>query len=159
MDRGACCACSRIAGGCVTVHDFCIIELAARAGTRFNVSRYGSNRTRNGRAAASWTRCTASCVLRVACVDRGRLLITTNSTMPVGIHRLCRIAQLTQPVPQLHCTHVRTPARRLQHDPGRTRTCNPRLRRPMPYPLGHGADAHFASERIVAAERLDLVTK
>ena len=25
-----------------------------------------------------------------------------------------------------------------QHDPGRTRTCNPRLRRPMPYPLGHG---------------------
>ena len=25
-------------------------------------------------------------------------------------------------------------------DPGRTRTCNPRLRRPMPYPLGHGAD-------------------
>ena len=27
----------------------------------------------------------------------------------------------------------------LQNDPGRTRTCNPRLRRPMPYPLGHGA--------------------
>ena len=26
-----------------------------------------------------------------------------------------------------------------QNDPGRTRTCNPRLRRPMPYPLGHGA--------------------
>ena len=26
------------------------------------------------------------------------------------------------------------------NDPGRTRTCNPRLRRPMPYPLGHGAD-------------------
>ena len=25
------------------------------------------------------------------------------------------------------------------NDPGRTRTCNPRLRRPMPYPLGHGA--------------------
>jgi hypothetical protein len=24
-------------------------------------------------------------------------------------------------------------------DPGRTRTCNPRLRGPMPYPLGHGA--------------------
>ena len=23
-------------------------------------------------------------------------------------------------------------------DPGRPRTCNPRLRRPMPYPLGHG---------------------
>ena len=27
----------------------------------------------------------------------------------------------------------------LTNDPGRTRTCNPRLRRPMPYPLGHGA--------------------
>ena len=27
-----------------------------------------------------------------------------------------------------------------QSEPGRTRTCNPRLRRPMPYPLGHGAD-------------------
>ena len=26
-----------------------------------------------------------------------------------------------------------------KNDPGRTRTCNPRLRRPMPYPLGHGA--------------------
>ena len=29
--------------------------------------------------------------------------------------------------------------RRIHNDPGRTRTCNPRLRRPMPYPLGHGA--------------------
>ena len=27
-----------------------------------------------------------------------------------------------------------------ENDPGRTRTCNPRLRRPMPYPLGHGAN-------------------
>ena len=27
------------------------------------------------------------------------------------------------------------------YDPGRTRTCNPRLCRPMPYPLGHGAAA------------------
>ena len=26
-----------------------------------------------------------------------------------------------------------------EYDPGRTRTCNPRLRRPMPYPLGRGA--------------------
>jgi hypothetical protein len=25
------------------------------------------------------------------------------------------------------------------NDPGRTRACNPRLRGPMPYPLGHGA--------------------
>ena len=29
------------------------------------------------------------------------------------------------------------------HDPGRTRTCNPRLRGPMPYPLGHGAAGGF----------------
>ena len=33
------------------------------------------------------------------------------------------------------------PRKRLlnENDPGRTRTCNPRLRRPMPHPLGHGA--------------------
>ena len=30
-------------------------------------------------------------------------------------------------------------SRASSYDPGRTRTCNPRLRRPMPYPLGHGA--------------------
>ena len=29
--------------------------------------------------------------------------------------------------------------RSMDHDPGRTRTCNPRLCRPMPYPSGHGA--------------------
>ena len=28
---------------------------------------------------------------------------------------------------------------RYKYDPGRTRTYNPRLRGPMPYPLGHGA--------------------
>ena len=33
--------------------------------------------------------------------------------------------------------------RRQCNDPGRTRTCNPRLRRPMPYPLGHGACCPF----------------
>ena len=32
------------------------------------------------------------------------------------------------------------PPSEMQNDPGRTRTCNPRLRRPMPYPLGHGAN-------------------
>ena len=31
------------------------------------------------------------------------------------------------------------------NDPGRTRTCNPRLRRPMPYPLGHGALAKVST--------------
>ena len=30
-------------------------------------------------------------------------------------------------------------------DPGRTRTYNPRLHRPMPYPLGHGAICLFSS--------------
>ena len=35
---------------------------------------------------------------------------------------------------------LRQSARR-PNDPGRTRTYNPRLRRPMPYPLGHGAYA------------------
>ena len=34
-----------------------------------------------------------------------------------------------------------------RNDPGRTRTCNPRLRRPMPYPLGHGANCS-ASRRL-----------
>ena len=34
------------------------------------------------------------------------------------------------------CIHPTMPP---PHDPGRTRTCNPQLRRPMPYPLGHGA--------------------
>ena len=29
----------------------------------------------------------------------------------------------------------------LHHDPSKPRTCNPRLRRPMPYPLGHGPGA------------------
>ena len=32
--------------------------------------------------------------------------------------------------------------RGIENDPGRTRTCNPRLRRPMPHPLGHGANEH-----------------
>ena len=40
------------------------------------------------------------------------------------------------------------------NDPGRTRTCNPRLRRPMPYPLGHGAfcslAANFAGEQLTS---------
>jgi hypothetical protein len=36
-------------------------------------------------------------------------------------------------------TNTQTFTSTLQVDPGRTRTCNPRLRRPMPYPLGHGA--------------------
>ena len=32
-------------------------------------------------------------------------------------------------------------------DPGRTRTCNPRLCRPMPYPLGHGANWLLSGNR------------
>jgi hypothetical protein len=38
------------------------------------------------------------------------------------------------------CQHLQT-CRPTWNDPGRTRACNPRLRRPMPYPLGHGACA------------------
>ena len=38
---------------------------------------------------------------------------------------------------------ARLPADMHENDPGRTRTCNPRLRRPMPYPLGHGARCMF----------------
>ena len=32
-------------------------------------------------------------------------------------------------------------------EPGRTRACNPRLCRPMPYPLGHGASCFAAAGR------------
>ena len=44
-----------------------------------------------------------------------------------------------------------------KNDPGRTRTCNPRLRRPMPYPLGHGAscftcDWHFIRRLLIVAK-------
>ena len=36
-------------------------------------------------------------------------------------------------------------------DPGRTRTCNPRLRGPMPYPLGHGAIDSAAPREFLGA--------
>ena len=36
------------------------------------------------------------------------------------------------------------------NDPGRTRTCSPWLRRPMPYPLGHGAAEASAYAACVA---------
>jgi hypothetical protein len=36
--------------------------------------------------------------------------------------------------------HTQACATRMRNDPGRTRTCNPRLRKPMPYPVGHGAN-------------------
>ena len=35
----------------------------------------------------------------------------------------------------------------IQNDPGRTRTCNPRLRGPMPYPLGNGARCFYMGRR------------
>ena len=38
-------------------------------------------------------------------------------------------------------------------DPGRTRTCNPRLRRPMPYPLGHGPNC-ILQKRATGCTRL-----
>ena len=47
------------------------------------------------------------------------------------------------PVDHVHCWSIHT-FDYAMNDPGRTRTCNPRLRGPMPYPLGHGAtvDTH-----------------
>jgi hypothetical protein len=36
--------------------------------------------------------------------------------------------------------HVKRKSARFANDLGRTRTCNPRLRGPMPYPLGHEAN-------------------
>ena len=38
-------------------------------------------------------------------------------------------------------------------DPGRPRTCNPRLRRPMPYPLGHGPNC-ILQKRTTGCTRL-----
>ena len=61
-------------------------------------------------------------VARLACVPSG------GSTARVQPHR-----------------YVVREAESMQNDPGRTRTCNPRLRRPMPYPLGHGANAQDGS--------------
>jgi hypothetical protein len=43
---------------------------------------------------------------------------------------------------KISCPHRNPPFRHTlcaDHDPGRTRTCNPRICRPTPYPLGHGA--------------------
>ena len=37
------------------------------------------------------------------------------------------------------------------NEPGRTRTCNPRLRRPMPYPLGHGSMQNHLKEDILTS--------
>ena len=60
---------------------------------------------------------------------------------------LCVCARCVGATAQWHAASVPGALRRAQvplrfqakDDPGRTRTCNPRLRRPMPYPLGHGA--------------------
>ena len=45
-----------------------------------------------------------------------------------------------QPMSQHPGGRASSRSRAQTDDPGRTRTCNPRLRRPMPYPLGHGAN-------------------
>ena len=44
-------------------------------------------------------------------------------------------------------------------DPGRTRTYNPRLRRPMPYPLGHGAFWWRAAEIGILTQLFAVVTE
>ena len=46
-----------------------------------------------------------------------------------------------------------------KHDPGRTRTCNPRLRRPMPYPLGHGACSACSLNHILNTYALSCLSR
>jgi hypothetical protein len=48
----------------------------------------------------------------------------------------CRLAVLMAGWQARHCTEFQIWPK---NDPGGTRTCSPRIRRPMPYPLGHGA--------------------
>ena len=43
----------------------------------------------------------------------------------------------------VHASGLQSPLLAHPNDPGRTQTCNLRLRRPMPYPLGHGAYVDF----------------
>ena len=51
-----------------------------------------------------------------------------------------RCALLGDPfAPEPSPRRKRADQRQFRNDPGRTRTCNPRLRRLMSYPLGHGA--------------------
>ena len=68
-----------------------------------------------------------------------------------GQIRLCLLAQWPlcaipaqherrQPMSQHPGGRASSRSRAQTDDPGRTRTCNPRLRSPMPYPLGHGAN-------------------
>ena len=45
----------------------------------------------------------------------------------------------------------------IQSDPGRTRTCNPQLRRPMPYPLGHGANDSACMLALYSPQQLEYV--
>ena len=62
--------------------------------------------------------------------------------IPHGRHRgSCSTALANKTTPVL-CQQLGTGGictLRFTPDPGRTRTYNPRLRGPMPYPLGHGA--------------------
>ena len=44
----------------------------------------------------------------------------------------------------------------IANDPGRTRTCNPWLRRPMPYPLGHGAFCELSKIIHISCKKLFL---
>ena len=75
-------------------------------------------------------------------------LAETNKKRIVNIHVTTRLHRLLHDtrratLPNAHSI-LRILAKHEGHatmfnDPGRTRTCNPRLRGPMPYPLGHGA--------------------
>ena len=58
-----------------------------------------------------------------------------------------------------HRWHLHSPC---TTDPGRTRTYNPRLRGPMPYPLGHGATCkslQLCTHSTLLLTRKDLVAE
>ena len=57
---------------------------------------------------------------------------------PMAHKTIALTTELREPTtyPVTHKPKTQPPS---HNDPGRTRTCNPRLRGPMPYPLGHGA--------------------
>ena len=118
------------------------------------------------------------CLLHLACTSqkaspnipffgsgRRSCLQTEQSTILNGVHNkqhfhatgfVILAPNTTRVVPFVRWTHHSI-------DPGRTRTCNPRLRRPMPYPLGHGASefirgyAHHAIGNAAAAKLAALL--
>ena len=72
---------------------------------------------------------------------------------PMAHKTIALTTELREPT---KCSTTRTckPLHKKTNDPGRTRTCNRRLRVPMPYPLGHGAaNKHDARMQTNASRR------